>query len=75
MRQVHLQGIGIRNAVEAKELVVGDVIIYNFGYVGTVKSVELSKTGKTVKAVVENNGKLWHRQYSSSTVLAVKRVN
>jgi len=46
---VHLQGIGLCEAIQVKELKVGMSIIWNYGYKSEVHSIRPSKTGKTFK--------------------------
>ncbi|MFV1457790.1 hypothetical protein [Bacillus mycoides] len=53
MLSIQLQGIGETSAVRAKELKVGDVTVWNYGYLETVKSITPSKTGKTLKIEIE----------------------
>lgn len=48
MKEVHLQGIGKKEAREAKKLHVGDVITWNYGYKSEVVGMTPSKTGKTI---------------------------
>ena len=48
MEKVHLQGIGNKDARQAKELNIGDVIMWNYGYKSEVVGMTPSKTGKTI---------------------------
>lgn len=48
MENVHLQGIGNKDARQAKELNIGDVIMWNYGYKSEVVGMTPSKTGKTI---------------------------
>lgn len=51
--EIHLQSYGKRVAIQAKNLKVGDVMMWNGGYTSTVKSIEFTKTGKSLKVVTE----------------------
>ncbi|MBX9158347.1 hypothetical protein ACTFR8_22370 [Bacillus cereus group sp. MYBK15-3] len=53
MLSIKLQGIGETPAVKAKDLVVGSVTVWNFGFHETVTSITPSKTGKTIKVGIE----------------------
>ena len=53
---VKLQGIhGQQKAKAVKELKVGDVIMWNFGYTSTVVELIPSKTGKTITCILKSN--------------------
>lgn len=49
----HLQSYGKRVAIQAKNLRVGDVMMWNWGEVSTVKSIEFTKSGKSLKVIEE----------------------
>lgn len=51
-KSLWLQGIGDTCGVYAKELVKGDMTIWNFGHTNEVVSVTPSKSGKTVTVVL-----------------------
>lgn len=72
MEYIHLQGIGKRKAIQAKHLKEGMILICNFGYTEEVKSVEISKSGKSVKTVILSGGKLYNKQFRVNTLLAVE---
>ena len=44
MKKIRLQGIGWYNAIEAKSVIVGDIIIHNFGETSDVVSISPSKS-------------------------------
>lgn len=77
MQKIRLQGIGWYNAIEAKDLVVGDVIMHNYGYTSTVTSIYPSKSGKTLNYHVVTNGSGYEadRRTTVNRLFAVKRVN
>lgn len=75
MKMVHLQGIGRRFAVPAKELMAGDVIIYNYGYTGVITEIIPSKTGKTYSYTVVEDGEAYHHKTTAERLFAVKRLN
>lgn len=51
--EIHLQSYGKRVAIQAKNLMVGDVMMWNGGCTSIVKSIEFTKTGKSLKVVEE----------------------
>lgn len=64
MATVKLQGIyEKKNAIPAAELKPGMVAVWNFGYTETIKSVEPTKSGKSVKCVIisDESGKEYTR--------------
>lgn len=75
MATVKLQGIyGKKNAITAAELKPGMVTVWNYGYTETVKSVEPTKSGKSVKCVIISNesGNEHTRTMRADRLVAVK---
>lgn len=70
---VKLQGIYTRQkAIEARELKAGMVTVWNYGYKEIVKSVEFSKSGKTLTAViVSESGKEFTRKLKATRLVAI----
>ena len=73
--KIQLQGIGKREAIKASELIVGDVMICNYGYTQKVTKLEASKSGKTINYEVLCNGKLYTSKTTATRLFAVERVN
>lgn len=71
--KLHLQGIGNVRAIEASQLTAGMVTIWNYGYKSEVISVEPSKTGKTVNAMLKSmqDGITRQRKMSAHRLVAV----
>lgn len=72
---IQLQGIGKRNAIKANELVIGDIMICNYGYTQTFTKLEQSKSGKTINYEVLCNGKYYTGRTTATRLFAVERVN
>lgn len=74
---IRLQGVGIRNAIPAKELVVGDEIIYNYGYMATITRISKPNIKGTIFYTVKSkdSGELFECRTSASRLFAVTRVN
>jgi hypothetical protein len=53
MKTIRLEGIGVLEGIEAKDLKVGDVTIWNYGGLEKITSITPSKTGKTLKVGIE----------------------
>lgn len=70
-----LQGIGIREGIKAKNLQVGDVLVWNNGGTTIVKEITFSKTGKTLTIVEEYQGKEYNRRLGAETIVVVKELN
>lgn len=58
---MRLQGIGLVEARPAKEIQLGDRLVWNYGGISEVVSIEYSKTGKTMTIVEKTeDGKIWY---------------
>lgn len=75
MRTIKLQGIHTpQKAIPAAELKPGMVTVWNFGYTSTIKSVEPTKSGKSVKCVIvsDESGNEHIRTMRADRLVAVK---
>ena len=73
MKTIQLQSIGRRKATEAKNIKVGDTLIWNFGDTEKVTSINYSKTGKTMfLGIVCESGWSGIRKISTERLVAVK---
>lgn len=73
---IQLQGIGKRNAIKASELVIGDVMICNYGYTQKITNLEYSKSGRTLTyTVLCRDGNCYSRRTTATRLIAVERVN
>ena len=71
---IHLQGIyGNVNAIKVADLKPGDVVTWNYGYKSKVVSLEKSKSGKTVIAMMMSlqDGIVRERRMSVNKLVAV----
>jgi hypothetical protein len=68
---MRLQSIGIVKGTPAREIKIGDRLMWNFGETTIVKSVELSKTGKTLSIVEESNGKDYSRKLGVERLVCI----
>jgi hypothetical protein len=68
---LQLQGIGKVPAKPAKDFKPGEKTMWNFGFIETVLSVEFSKTGKTVKWVIDSNGKEYTRKLGANRLVGM----
>lgn len=68
-----LQGIcEEQKEIKAKDLKPGMVTIWNYGYKEIIKSVETSKTGKTIKAIIiSESGKEFERRLGAERAVAI----
>ena len=74
MATVKLQGMyNEQKAIPAAELKPGMVTIWNYGYKETIKSIEPSKTGKTVTVVIisQETGKEYERKMKATRLVAI----
>lgn len=51
--EVQLQSVGKKPAIKAQNLIVGDVMVWNFGSTSKVVEIIPSKTGKTLTVITE----------------------
>jgi hypothetical protein len=75
MKTIKLQGIHTpQKAIPAAELKPGMVTVWNFGYTSTVKSVEPTKSGKSVKCVIisDESGNEHARTMRADRLVGVK---
>lgn len=71
METIHLQGIGKRKAKPAKDLQIGEIIIWNYGKTSVFKG--FSKiTDKQVVIVTEVNGNNYERKLSKNSLIAIQ---
>lgn len=54
MQTIHLQGIGEKPAILAKELKIGDVTIWNYGFTETIIGI-LKQTTKSIVFQIKSN--------------------
>lgn len=66
---IRLQGIGVVEGIKAKNIKIGDVLVWNFGGTSKVIAIEFSKTGKTLTITVE------YANYSGEIETAERRLN
>ena len=70
---IHLQGIGEHEAVPARELKPGMIVVWNYGSKSEVVSIEFSKSGKTLTMITECNGKYYSRKRNANTLVAIEK--
>lgn len=75
MKTIKLQGIHTpQKAITAAELKPGMITVWNYGYTSTVKSIEPTKSGKSVKCVIisDESGNEHARTMRADRLVAVK---
>jgi hypothetical protein len=84
-----LQGLGEVQGIQAKNLQVGDMQIFNDGSLERVEKIETTKTGKTIIATYERFNKFaklvdgqwvgeyeyFTRKFRATSIVAVKELN
>ena len=69
---IKLQGIyGEQPAKYVKDLRVGDIIKWNFGYTSTVVELIPSKTGKMILCKLLENGTIYERRMGSERLVVI----
>ena len=75
MQTIHLQGIGEKPAILAKELKIGDVTIWNYGFTETIIGI-LKQTTKSIVFQIKSNNTDYigqRRLYKNTLVAKMKR--
>lgn len=75
MKTIKLQGIhGQQKAIPTKQLKVGDLIVWNFGYKSEVIGIIPSKTGKTITFMLKSldSGNISPRKMGADRLVAVE---
>lgn len=75
MQTIHLQGIGEKPAILAKELKIGDVTIWNYGFTETIIGI-LKQTPKSIVFQIKSNNTDYigqRRIYKNTLVAKMKR--
>lgn len=80
MKKIHLQSIGEKNAIPARELKVGDVAIWNFGGREKIVKITPSKTGKSITVGIkyrnfDNKEVTSQRRLNANTLVATEKLN
>lgn len=73
---VKLQGIsGHQQGTKTKDLKIGDVIIWNFGYKSEIVDITPSKTGKTITFMLKSfeNGNIAPRRMGAERLVVVEK--
>lgn len=78
--EVRLQSVGVKQGIKAKNLMIGDDVVFNFGTTYKVVDIAFSKTGKTLNVTFEYinfMGELTQsvRKYNAETLVVVKELN
>ena len=75
---VKLQGIhGEKKGTPTKDLIIGDVIIWNFGYKSEVVEIIPSKTGKTITFMLKSieSGNINPRKMGADRLVVIEEKN
>lgn len=74
--QIHLQGIGKVQAIPAKELKIGTVMMWNYGYTSEVLEITPLKSGKTirVKMLEHSDNKEYMRDFRIDSLVAITDI-
>ena len=72
---IRLQGIGVVEGIKAKNIKIGDELVWNFGGTSKVVAIEFSKTGKTLTITTEVDGVEYQRRLNAERIVAVKELN
>jgi len=71
MARIRLEGTGWHDAKPVRELKVGDVIEWNYGYKSTVLELRPTKTGKQIYVTLESRGTEHIRRMGAERLVAI----
>ena len=72
--KIRLQGTGWHDARPVRELKVGDIIEWNFGYTSEILKLTPTKTGKQITVTIkEENGTIYNRRMGADRLVAIRR--
>lgn len=69
-KETRLIGVGVIDGIEARDLKVGDTMIWNYGSEEKVVSIEMSKSGKTMKCQIE-----YVSSFTNELVVSERKMN
>lgn len=70
---MQLQGIGKKEAIQARELKEGMVTVWNYGFTEKVLHIETSKSGKMLNLLIESeSGKQYTRRLGAERLVVIK---
>lgn len=75
MSTIKLQGIyGEHKAIPTKELKIGSIIVWNFGYKSEVIKITPSKTGKTIDFLLKSleSGNIHNRKMGANRLVGIE---
>ena len=73
---IHLQFVGEHPAIPARDVKIGDVLVFNWGYTEKVRSITPNKSGKSLIFEYEgtdSNGKHWTQTKRVGTLVAINQ--
>lgn len=74
--KIHLIGVGEHEAIPARDVKAGDIMICNYGMTQVVEAVEFSESGKSVFFRIRCGEKVYSRcRFKADRLVAVVRVN
>lgn len=72
MLTINLQGIGSHKAKQAQDIKIGDKLLWNYGYISTVKAITETKSGKSINILESyEDGKTYKRRLSKITLVGI----
>ena len=74
--KIRLQGTGWHDAIPVRELKIGYIIEWNFGYTSEVLNLIPTKTGKQINVIMRSNdtGNITERRMGADRLVAIKEV-
>jgi hypothetical protein len=72
MKTIQLQSIGKRKATEAKNIKVGDTLIWNFGYTTKVLEIVKETAHTIIIRSINESGKIHDRRLGKERLVAIQ---
>jgi len=75
MEKIRLQGEGMVDAILAKDIKVGDILCWNYGYTSTVQQIVKETPKQIVIKTLSDDGFLHERRLGKSRLVGIKKRN
>ena len=72
MRKIHLQGMGMVDAIPAKDIKLGDVLVWNYGQTSFVRQILKETKTQIVIQTLCGDGNLYKRRLSKNSLVGIQ---
>ena len=72
MEKTHLQGMGMVDAILAKDIKVGDILVWNYGYTSSVRQILKETKTQIVIQTLCGDGNVYERRLSKNRLVGIQ---